>query len=477
MTEPKGRKSLEPWLRDEIDFYPHQIDAVRILFNVNSFILADDMGLGKTLEAMAIMCVDVLRGLTKKAIIICPVSIKENWIDEFEKFTRIPATLLDGSPAKRKKQLEDFKASEGPKVLVTNYEQIKSHLTELNKMKFDLAVFDEAHYIKNPNSARTKAALALKASRNFMLTGTPLLNNVNELWSLLHKIDPLKWPSYWRFVNRYCVYGGYQDRQIVGVKNANELQTILNELMLRRLSKDVLDLKDPVPIVRYVTLTKQQQELYDSAKNDLVLVDIETGEEKDIDNALVKFLRLKQICGTTLAFTGEDHSAKFDRAIQDSLQIYSQGDKAIVFSQFMDTINGYQKRLEEEGIPTWVITGRVKAADRQGIVREWASDPRPGVIICGLQVAGIGLNMTAARYVQFIDKLYVPGLNEQAIARANRIGQDITKAVVVVYYIAKDTIEARIEAILRTKENTFKTIIEMNSSWKAELLKTLKENI
>jgi len=479
-----GRKSLEPWLKDSAHFYPHQVDGVRILANKKSFLLCDEMGLGKTLEAIAIFCVDVQRGLASTLVVVCPVSLKENWVDEFEKFTTIPTTVLpnNSNATARKKVIEEFKAGIGPRVLILNYEQVKPHLEDLNqrdpskKYAFDIAVFDEAHYMKNWKSARTKASLRLSARRNFMLTGTPILNNATELWPLLNKIDPVRWNNYWRFVNRHVVYGGYQDRQIIGVKNEVELQNILNEEMLRRFSADVLGLKPPVPIVRTVTLTREQRELYEQVKEELILMDLDSGEEKDINNALTKFLRLKQICGTTLSFTGEDNSAKFDRAIIDSVQIYEQGSKAIVFSQFRASMTAYQARLEEEGIPTWMVNGSVKPADRSAVVKAWATDSRPGVIICGLQVAGIGLNMTAARYVQFLDKLYVPALNDQAIARSNRIGQDITKAVVVVYYLAKDTIESRIEAILNTKQKTFDTVVNMDFSWRRNFLQLLKEN-
>ena len=485
MLLPDGRKSLEPWLKDEVQFYPHQVQGVRTLTNKKSWILGDEMGVGKSIQALGIFCIDIIRGMAETCIIVCPLSLKENWADEIEKFTRVPYHVLEskGGAVARAREIAKFKAGSGPRILIVNYEQVRSNLSDLNKhpagrnFAWDVAIYDEAHTIKNPNSKRTKATLALNSLRNFMLTGTPILNNVNELWALLNKIDPLKWPNYWRYVNRFCVFGGYQNRQIIGVKNEKELQEILTEFMLRRLAKDVLDLKDPVPVTRYVTLLPEQRELYDQAKNELVLIDPETGLEQDIDNALTKFLRLKQICGSTYSFTGEDHSAKFDRAMVDNMQIFSQGDKAIVFSQFIDVQNTYRARLEAKGIPTWLVNGSIKPKDRLGLVKEWSSDPRPGVIICGLQVAGIGLNMTAAHYVQFLDKLYVPGLNKQAIARANRIGQDKNKAVIVVYYLAKDTIESRIEAILNTKQNTFDTVIEMDFSWKRDFLKTLRENV
>src|SRR5690606_9626370 len=117
-------------------------------------------------------------------------------------------TVLDGTPKERREQLAEYRKATGPRILIVNYEQVVSHLTELKAIHFDTAIFDEAHYLKNPKAKRTEACLELYSRRSFLLTGTPMLNHVNELWALLHRIDPLQYPKYHRFVNRYCVYGG-----------------------------------------------------------------------------------------------------------------------------------------------------------------------------------------------------------------------------------------------------------------------------
>jgi SNF2 family DNA or RNA helicase len=476
-TQPTERKSLAPWVQDWVEYYPYQIDGIRQLCNRTSFLLADDMGLGKSLQALTIFAVDVIRGWAETAIVVAPVTLKGNWSDEIVKFTGFPHTVLEGSPKQRQKQLLDFEAIAGPKILVVNYEQVASHLTFLNALRFDVSIFDEAHYLKNHKAKRTKACMSLKAKRSFLLTGSPMLNHVNELWSLMHRIDPNAFPKYWSFVNRYCVFGGYEGKQIIGVKNERELTERLQNFMLRRLKRDVLNLKEPQIIQRRVDLAPQARPIYDEVINEMRLPRVDQAEPDDIENALTKFLRLKEICGTTYKFTGEDHSAKLDLAIEDSLELLENGNKLVIMTQFLDVQARYIERLRQEkgDWEIWQLNGSVPKQDRQPIVREWSNAKRPGVIVCMIQVAGMGLNMQASQHILFLDKLFVPMLNRQAIDRIHRIGQDETQPVQVFEYITRNTIENRVETILKTKKKLFGEIVETNPLWKKKLYAALLE--
>lgn len=474
---PGGRGSLAPWIKDEIEFYPHQIEGIRTLARWKSFILADDMGLGKTLQGLVVFGLDVYRGWAETCLIVAPASVKANWAEEIEAFTGFDYILVDGTPTKRRDQIAQFASAEGPRVLIMNYEQIEGHLGELNRIGFDVAMFDEAHMLKNPKSKRTKACLALFSRRSFLLTGTPMLNKADELWALLHRIDPDAYPNYWSFVNRYCVFGGYKDKQIIGVKNERELTERVQRVMLRRLKKDVLDLPEVQIIKRFVDLTPDQRKIYNQVANELKLERVDMDEPDDIENALTKFLRLKQICGTTFPFSGVDHSAKLDLAIEDDLEIIVRGEKIVVFTQFRDVQDCYGRRMVKAApsIPVFTLSGEVPSAQRQGVVNAWSKTAGPAVICCMLQVAGVGLNMTAARHGSFLDELFVPGLNQQAIDRLNRIGASTTQAIQIRKYIARDTIESRIQTILRTKTKLFGEIVEADPDWKRKVLRSLRE--
>ena len=488
---PKGRGSLEPWIKDEVDFYPHQIDGVRTLARMGSFLLADDMGLGKTLQSLTVFAIDVVMGRATKAIVVCPVTLKGNWMDEIKMFTRFPAIELGKgirnkkghfvplSKEKRSEQIRIFNMLTGPKVLIVNYEQVVSHIEELNKIGFDIAMFDEAHYMKNPESKRTEACMALYSRRSFLLTGSPLLNKVDELWTVFYRIEPNLYPSYWAYRQRYCVFGGYKNKEIVGIQNESELLENLQSMMLRRLKSKVLNLKEPQIIQRKVDLNSEQQKMYDEAVDELRITTPDLMDDIDIQNGMTKLLRLKQICGTTATLLGadHDHSAKLDLAVNDAVELVERGHKIIVFTQFRAVQAAFTKRLLTRiSAPIWELNGDVNAGDRQAVVRAWSDHAGPSVINCMLQVAGVGLNMTAARHIQFLDKLFVPKLNQQAVDRAHRIGQDETQPVMVLEYIARDTIENRIEEILKTKTKLFDDLIEVPASQReliAELARVL----
>jgi len=491
------RKSLAPYIFDTVEYYPHQIEGIRKLARMQNFLLADDMGLGKSLQALTVAAIDVKRQWASKILVVAPVSLKGNWSDEIEKFTTFkymvlgqelelgrgghPDKIKKLGPADREKQLDFFGNLQGPKILITNYEQIDPHLTRLNKMGFDIIIYDEAHYIKNYKSKRTKACIKLNAGRHFLLTGTPMLNHVNELWPLLHKIDPSGYPKYWGFIQRYAVFGGYKNKQITGVKNEKELTERLQAVMVRRMKKDVLDLPDVQIIQRKVDLTPEQRVIYDELIENLRIEMVGLDDPSEVDNALTKFLRLKQICGTTLPFNGKDISSKLDLVIEDSIELLMpykghERPKLIVYSQFRDVIECYAQRLDKAAshIDIWELHGSVPTHLRSNLVKEWANHNGPGVIVANPTVAGIGLNMTASRHGFFIDKLFTPGYNQQAIDRMHRIGADRTQPVQITEYICRSTIENRVEQILRTKKKLFGSIVD-ESDYKRKLIQALME--
>jgi SNF2 family DNA or RNA helicase len=462
MTKTVPRKKLK-FIKDEVEFYPHQVEGVRWLAKRSSFILADDMGLGKTLQAFVTAAVDFERGWANRVLVVCPASLKGNWYDEAIEFTNFVPHVLEGTPKKREDFLKDLKARNDWHVLIVNYEQVGAHLAMLNSMRFEIVVYDEAHYIKNPKSARTKHSHGLHGKRHFLLTGSPMLNHVDDLWSLLNRVDPGSFPNYYRFRNRYCVFGGYKDKQIIGVKNEKELTERLEHYMLRRLKKDVLDLPDKQHIPVRVDLNPLQVKLYKQVSEDMRLSIPSEPSPKEVQNALDKMGKLKQICGTTAAIEGyEDDSAKLDRMMEMVDEVVNESNEhLVVFTQYRDVLHAATNRLKKAKFITYELHGDVKPGERQGIVKEWRDGP-PAVIVCMYQVAGVGLNMTKARKAFRLDKLFVPKLNEQAEDRLHRIGADKTQPVQIFDFIARNTIEQRIETILKRKDKVFRTVVDPN---------------
>lgn len=475
------RKALDK-IPDEIEYYKHQIDAVREMVRRSGTLLADEMGLGKSLTASTVAACAFQTGEINRVLIVTPASLKGNWFDELQEFTNFKMTIVPSgvSKAKRSEIISSFdvKKSNG---LIVNYEQVIAHVDELNAIGFDFIIYDEAHYMKNRKSARTKACFRLRGPRHILLTGSPLLNQVDDLWALLHRIDPVEFPNYWRFINRYAVYGGYQDKQIVGVKNESELRDRIKPYMIRREKKDCLDLPDKQYIQVKLDLHPQQKKLYDKALEEME-IPVPGADPMAINNALTKFLRLKQICGTTATIEGHpDHSTKLDRAVEMAEEIIGNGHPVVMFTQFRGVLAALAERLrvlKPLPIPCWQLHGGVPADDRRPTVKRWADaalEGHPGVLACMFQVGGVGLTMTAAQHVFLLDKLFVPALNEQAVDRLHRIGQ--TQVVQVYEFMMRGTVETRIERIIKTKKTVFGQVVQSNDSeWKRKLIAAAMED-
>jgi SNF2 family DNA or RNA helicase len=480
VTAGVTRKSLK-MIHDSVEYWPHQLDGIRAMARMSSFLLADEMGLGKSLQALTVAAIDFELERANRVLIVAPVSLKWNWLEEIKTHTNFTAIILDGTPAERDYQMIDFIRVKAD-ILIVNYEQVTAHLNELNRMGFDIIIYDEAHYIKNHSSKRTKACLELVASRHFLLTGSPLLNQVNELWPLLHRIAPDQYPRFYQFVNRYAIYGGWKNKTVTGTKNKEELAARLQEVMIRRLKKDVLDLPEKQHIKVPVILHPLQRRLYDQAANELEIELPNNPTPMELENALVKQLKLKQICGTTATIEGyEDISVKLDRAEEMIEEMVNNGEHVVVFTQFRIIQACMARRLEElkpKSIKAFQLHGDVPKQQRMEVIKQWENSKddvgRPGALVCMIQVAGVGYNFTIANKAIFLDRLYVPKLNEQGEDRLHRIGSDKTKPVQIYTLSAVKTIEQRIDTILRTKTKLFDSLVE-ESDWKRALYQALRE--
>jgi SNF2 family DNA or RNA helicase len=464
------RKSLDK-IKDDVEFYQHQVDGVRLGARLSSFILADEMGLGKSLEAATVAAVDFQRDWAERILIVCPSFLKWNWAEDLEKLTNYSFVILNGTPKQRREIMETFSAD----ILITNYEQIVNDRDLLAMHEWDIVIVDEAHFIKGRNSKRSKAVRAIKRRRGFALTGSPMLNRPDELWALLNFCDPERFSSYWKFVNRFCVMGGWQSKQIVGAKNKDELRGILSEYMIRRLKRDCLDLPDKQIVPVYVDLHPKQRVAYDQLDAELKLDIPGDPNPMEAENILTKMLRLKQVAATPACVGLPDDSYKLDRAMEMIEEFTTDPDDhtpVVVFTQFRGVQTAMGARLDAAGVPYWVLNGDTPKETRIELVNEWASNSTPGVIMVMLQM-GVGLNLTAANKAIFLDRLYVPKLNEQAEDRIHRIGADKTKPVQIFNIIAKKTVEERIERILAGKRKLFDSVVEMDTSWKRDLVKEI----
>lgn len=463
----RGIESIE--LEGEAEVQCISVDADDRLYVTTDFIVTHN-----TLQALTAACIDVKHFGAEKIVIVTPPSLKGNWAFELDKFTRLPYVVLKGSPNKRFKTLFEFEDMAGPKVLIVNYEQTLAHIPQMYKMGWDIGIYDEAHYMKSVTAQRTIANVDMPTKRSFLLTGTPMLNNVGELWPLLYKCDEKEWGSQAAFLDRYASYGGYGGNQITGVMNEDELQARIAPYFLRRLSDDVLNLKEPQVIDRFADMTDKQAKLYKRIVDEAILPWAD-GTEEDIENAMSKFLRLRQAANTTAPFLEKEESGKLDLSTSDAIEIMAQGHKVVQFTQFNDTYDATVLRLKKAGAPVYELHAGVKAEDRAAVVKRWSDHQGAAVLVCKSQIAGVGLNMTAARHMQLIDKLFTPGINDQIIARLNRIGQDETQPVQVLQYFSIGSVEARVQQILNHKEHVIGKVIKTSAELNEVMIEALRE--
>jgi SWI/SNF-related matrix-associated actin-dependent regulator 1 of chromatin subfamily A len=431
--------------------FPHQVEGVAFLLGRRRAILADDMGLGKTRQAIV-----SLQHLAPNGpyLVVCPASVKRNWAREIEHvIPNASLVVIDGRAPM------DLSAS----WIVLNYDILGRHRDALEAIDWAALVFDEAHYLKNHTSARSKLARALtdrasaKAAHALivqLLTGTPLTSRPRDLFVLLQLVAHPLGRSFLAFAKRYCAAEkGEFGWKTGGASNIDELTVQLHGVMLRRSKDDVLAL--PPKLRTWVPVAVTPATGARAIKKVLALL---TGQGDESMGPVSKATDPRRR-GRLLAFLVEARQAlaiaKTPATLDFVTGAIDQGEKVIVFSCFDDPI---QKLAKEFGPSAVVLTGKTPSATRQTIVDLFQRDDDVRVLLANIIAGGTGLNLTAATQVVFNDLDWVPANHWQAEDRAYRIGQ--TRTVNVTYFVAQDTIDDFVHAVLETKAALVSAIVE-----------------
>lgn len=457
-------------LRDDAPpMYVHQTEALEWVARHGSYIEGDPMGAGKTRIALADFARIAEAKPSARMLVVAKKDLlgwhrdpelRENWSAEIPKWTTFDFAAATGTAKQRLAGIEARK----PITLIA-YDNLWRNLTDLNAVGYDYVVYDEAHKLKGRKSQRTQAAFNLRATKRAFLTGSPLLNKVDELWPLLFLCDPSRFPNYWSFVNRYAVFGGYQDKQIIGVQNEAELRAILRQYMIRRDGEVIkADLTKrgitKTVIKRWCELEKTvQRPLYDRIKDEL---ELEWGDRplEEIGNPMTRTLRLRQAIATPAHFGKPDKSAKLDLA-EEVLDEIGPEWKVVIGTNHIPAVAAMCQRMDNLGISYVRFTGHEKDAQRAENKSHFQNIPinkgGPQVLIATYPVVTEGHNLYAANYAIKLDKLYVPKLDEQFEDRLWRPGQ--LNPVTIIELHARHTVEQRIERILATKRSVFDTVV------------------
>jgi SNF2 family DNA or RNA helicase len=445
--------------------------------------LADDMGLGKTVQALALLekhWHETAEEDRKPVLLVCPMSVVGNWQREAERFSPdLPILVHHGGTRKKGSHFAD--SVQGKAIVLCSYGLIHRDRDSLFQVDWAGVILDEAQNIKNPHTQHAKVARLLKADYKLALTGTPVENNVGDLWSIMEFLNPGLLGNQAQFKQRFLV-----PIQVDGDKEAVEtLAKLTGPFILRRLKTDksiIKDLPEKLEMKDFCNLTREQATLYQAVvrETEEALAQEESAFKRK-GLVLSTLSQLKQICNHPALFL-HDHSALANRSgklsrltsmIEESLQI---NDRMLVFTQFAEMGELIKQHLQEVfGIETLFLHGSVSKTRRDQMVERFqnAADA-PAVFILSLKAGGVGLNLTRANQVVHYDRWWNPAVENQATDRAFRIGQ--TRTVQVHKFLCTGTVEEKIDQIIEQKTELAASIVGTGESWLAKLDdKQLKE--
>jgi len=439
----------------------YQIEGVGWLERLRSMhlsgVLADDMGLGKTLQAIAGITQFKKEHPDSISIIICPTSLVYNWKEEFLKFNKHLRTLpVDGTPTQRKRLLNDIKDFD---VIITSYSLLQKDIEFYKQFPFGYCILDEAQAIKNRGTRNAKSVKMLQAVHRLILTGTPIENSLDELWSLFDFLMPGLLSTYERFLEKYI-----RNPNTSSGNNLDVLRRKISPFILRRMKKDVLsELPAVSEIIYRCHLSEIQQELYQSyaksAREELSHLVKKEGFEKVQIHVLATLTRLKQICCHPAIFAKETaeigDSSKYDMLIELLQTLMEGGHKTVIFSQYTRMLSIMRQDLEKRGIRFEYLDGSSK--NRLSIVKKFNEDQNIPVFLVSLKAGGTGLNLVGADTVIHYDMWWNPAVENQATDRVHRIGQK--NSVSSYKLVTSNTIEEKILELQNRKRGLVKKVI------------------
>ncbi len=420
-------------------------------------ILADEMGLGKTLQTIAFLLSEKEERKSFSALIVAPASLIYNWQAEVRKFApSLSIQVINGN----KKEREELLAKDTD-IRVTSYASLRQDLANYQSQKIDYLILDEAQMVKNSSTKTAQALRELAVPQRFALSGTPIENNLEELWSLFATIMPGFFPTKTKF------------RELA----AEEIAQMIRPFILRRDKQTVLkDLPEKTEMNLYSALTEEQKTVYlaylRQMREEITSMDSEAFKKNRI-GILAGLTRLRQICCDPRLFI-EDYqggSGKLEQ-VKDLLVAAKENKRRVLlFSQFTGMLTILQEELAELGISTFYLRGSTKPQDRLSMVDAFNAGEKD-VFLISLKAGGTGLNLTGADTVILYDLWWNPAIEEQAAGRAHRIGQ---KNVVEVWrMISEGTIEERMDSLQQEKRELFQKVIQGNEE---QLTKLTEEDI
>lgn len=438
--------------------YPYQVDGVAFLVSTQRALLADDMGLGKTLQAIAACAWMLNRGEVQRCLIVCPASLKHQWQRELRKFTGREAVVVAGGAAQRGALYR-----QGAAFTIVNYELLMRDLDVVQRtLAPDVLVLDEAQRIKNWRTRIATCVKSLQTSHAFVLSGTPLENRLEDLYSLMQVVDPRVLGPLWRFLLDFHVMDA--KGKVLGYRNLGELRRRLASVMLRRDRSLVRDqLPDRIETRRDLALDPRQRALHDDAverAGRLALISQRRPLTPEEEELLMRFLQTARMACDAAGLV--DKETKGSPKLEELGRILEElcidgGRKVVVFSQWERMTAMAQDVARELGLGSVRLHGGVPSNKRGDLIDKFMEDPSIQVFF-STDAGGVGLNLQAATALVNLDVPWNPAVVDQRVARVHRLGQK--EPVQVIHLVAENAYETRVLELVGGKRMLFNNVVK-----------------
>lgn len=456
LPEVASDAALDSLLKAEL--FPYQKEGIRFAFRAGKSIIADEMGLGKTIQAIGTAELMREQNLISSALIICPTSLKYQWKKEIERFTDAKAVVVEGNHLKR---LELYAAKEFYKIV--SYNSICNDIKILKTFSTDFLIMDEVQRLKNWNTQISKAARNIQTDYSIALSGTPLENKLEELYSIMQFVDQYCLGPYYKFMDNTVVK--LDTGKVVSYKNLNSIGEQMKNVLIRRRKRDVaLQLPERMDKILFVPMTEQQREMHDECQcNVSQLIQKWTRHrflsEKDRKRLLLLLSQMRMLCDSTYIL---DQKSRHDTKVEETMNILktvfeSGDDKVVIFSQWERMTRLIAAELDKLDIGYEYLHGGVPSKARKDLVDNFTDQAEKRVFL-STDAGSTGLNLQVASLLINLDLPWNPAVLEQRIARIYRIGQK--KNIQVINLVAGQTIEERMLSTLNFKSSLFEGILD-----------------
>lgn len=469
IMEVRDRKRRELFLAEDsadavidallkVRLYPYQKEGIRFAYRAGKAIIADEMGLGKTVQAIGTAELMRRQGMASTALILCPTSLKYQWKKEIERFTDAQVVVVEGNHFKRRALYEAE-----PFYKIVSYNSMANDIAILHHLQTDFLIMDEVQRLKNWNTKIAKAARRIKADYAVVLSGTPLENKLEELYSVVQFVDQYCLGPYYKFVADTVVKTS--TGKVTGYKGLNAVGEKLRDVLIRRRKKDVaLQLPRRMDKVLFVPMTEEQRSIHEECQSQVARLVHKWNRmhflsEKDRKRLLLCLSQMRMVCDSTFILDQKSrYDTKVDEVVHILSEVFESGDeKVVVFSQWERMARLVAAELDKLGVRYEYLHGGVPSDRRKTLMENFTELPESRVFI-STDAGSTGLNLQVASVVVNMDLPWNPAVLEQRIARIYRIGQQ--RNIQVLNLVAPHSIEERMLSTLDFKTSLFEGILD-----------------